>query len=576
MVEPDYDYIMDYLRSSRIGNIKTRGNKQLNKVIIDDNEYTYNKEKPLSNRLKKKLRTVSKTQGFKRYDILKTATKGIAIRKALKKYVISKKARVTDETSAFKRYANSYSISNINLKGYKGLSHLKYQEERLKEFLGRNNNMKIRIDVDASFNHPEHEEPQTYKIGSRIYTINNPDELKTAIDNMASDIEIKVENSQLKRSGYTINKIESIRIHYDKYNPTRAGKYIELPKWIATKKACINIKNDDDYCFKYCAQSRFYEIMKKDHPDRMYHYNKLKENDSLIKWEGVEFPASNEDIDTFEEINDRTISVNVYAIDPNGTNSIVVNRVTKIKNPSRHVNLLLLEENDNNHYVLIKDYNKLMGAQTNKYKGKVFHCMYCQHGFTNEKLLNNHLIKGCMAHEIQQIVLPKEDEKMSFQKHYKKLKCPYVIYGDFECFTTPSSDGIKGTYQNHKPCGFMLNVVNSITNEATPYLYRGEDCMDRFCSTINKIKEEIMEKMKENKKLQWTARQKEEHKHAKHCFICGGKFNPKDPAKTKVADHCHFTGQYRGAAHNKCNLDYCFKYFKIPVFFITLKIMTLT
>ena len=26
-------------------------------------------------------------------------------------------------------------------------------------------------------------------------------------------------------------------------------------------------------------------------------------------------------------------------------------------------------------------------------------------------------------------------------------------------------------------------------------------------------------------------------------------------------DHCHFTGKYRGAAHNKCNLD-----FKIPKF----------
>ena len=351
MGEPDYDYILDYVLSSQVGNIKTRGSKQLNKVIINDKEYSYNKEKALSERLKKKPRVISKTQGFKRFDILKTATKGVAIRKALKKYVISKKAKVTYETSAFKRYANSYSISNINLKGYKGLSHLKYQEPRLKEFLGRNNNMKIRIDVDASFNHPEHEEPQTYKIGSRIYTINNPNELKTAIDNMASDIEIKVENSQLRRSGYTINKIESIRIHYDKYNPTRAGKYIELPKWIATKKACINIKNDDDYCFKYCVQSRFYEIMKKDHPDRMYHYNKLKENDNLIKWEGVEFPAENEDINTCEEINDRTISVNVYAVDPNGTNSIVVNRISKIKNPSCHVNLLLLEEESNNHYV---------------------------------------------------------------------------------------------------------------------------------------------------------------------------------------------------------------------------------
>ena len=28
----------------------------------------------------------------------------------------------------------------------------------------------------------------------------------------------------------------------NKYNPTRAGKYNTLPKWISLKKACINIK----------------------------------------------------------------------------------------------------------------------------------------------------------------------------------------------------------------------------------------------------------------------------------------------------------------------------------------------
>ena len=90
MGEPDCDYIMDYVLNSRVGNMKARGNRQLNKVIMDDKEYSQNNNDPPSDRFRKKLRTLSRTQGFRRFGILKTATIGVAIRKALKKYVISK------------------------------------------------------------------------------------------------------------------------------------------------------------------------------------------------------------------------------------------------------------------------------------------------------------------------------------------------------------------------------------------------------------------------------------------------------------------------------------------------------
>ena len=568
MESGEYDKVLGYLFSGGDAKHKRVGNRSYKKIIIDGVEYGYNSEKPLRTKLKTKLNQVAKTPEYKRFKVLHNASKGVLVRKALKKYAIKQKANITDEVSALKSYANSYSITNINLQGYRGLSYLKYQETKLKENLNRLKSMKILIDADVDFEHVESGDETTHTIRSRRYNIFNEEDLKKAIDNMASDIELIIENKQFDKSGYKIKKIRKIIIHFDKYDPTRAGHYLELPKVIASKKACINIKNDDDYCFKYCVYCRFHEIYKKDHPQRMYHYTKSANNDTFIKWDGVGFPASNDDIDTFERINENTISVNVYVLDNN--DKIRPDRITKIAKPFCHVNLLRLEQNNKSHYVLIKEYSRLMGSQTNKHCNKLFHCIHCQKGFQQEKLLNAHVLKGCMANEVQAIEMPKEEEKMYFKNHYKKLRCPYVIYGDFECLTTKTDEGIKGTYQEHKPSGYMLNVVNSITNESKQYLNRGQDCMDRFCDDMNSIRAEIFEKMNSPKPMIITKEQEEEFQKCKKCFICGGSFN-KTKHKKKVRDHCHFTGLYRGCAHNKCNLDYCFKHFKIPIFFHNLK-----
>ena len=48
-----------------------------------------------------------------------------------------------------------------------------------------------------------------------------------------------------------------------------------------------------------------------------------------------------------------------------------------------------------------------------------------------------------------------------------------------------------------------------------------------------------------------------DYKASTYCHICEGEL-----LNDKVADHCHLTGKFRGAAHNKCNLEY-----RIPKFF---------
>ena len=57
------------------------------------------------------------------------------------------------------------------------------------------------------------------------------------------------------------------------------------------------------------------------------------------------------------------------------------------------------------------------------------------------------------------------------------------------------------------------------------------------------------------KEIIFGEKEKERYNEETRCWICKGEFDDKDKNKEKVKDHCHYTGRYRGAAH-ECNLNY--------------------
>ena len=322
--------------------IPKRGRKELKSIIIDNRKFRYNKDKPISSVLTKKLLTVKKTNEYRSYALnkAKDAFSEGRVRQILTKHAIRNKFRVRDIQSAFRRYANSIVLENKRFQGERGLEMIAHQKQRLSEFLSNNRNMKLNVRTEGLFEKLEYDDggdelgsqELVYALPSTRFNISNEDELTQALEDSAKQILLQIQNLEASTSNLRFKKILSITIHYDKYDydPTRAGKYIELPEWIKLKKACINIKNKDQKCFKYCIQSVVYDKISKHHPEEMFHYNKLK--DDILNWDGVNFPTGNGDIDRFEE-NNKLVSINVFEPDDClNDNKIILHRGTKNRN----------------------------------------------------------------------------------------------------------------------------------------------------------------------------------------------------------------------------------------------------
>ena len=100
-----------------------------------------------------------------------------------------------------------------------------------------------------------------------------------------------------------------------------------------------------------------------------------------------------------------------------------------------------------------------------------------------------------------------------------------------------------------------------------------EDIAKKFIEYVVELTHKIYKDYyRKPKPLVLTKEEEKEFQSASKCHICEEEFSrDKNTNKIlKVKDHCHFTGKYRGAAHNKCNLE-CRKPLILPVIFHNLQ-----
>ena len=267
---------------------------------------------------------------------------------------------------------------------------------------------------------------------------------------------------------------------------------------------------------------------------------------------------------------------------------------------------MLISDGEENHYCWIKDLSRLLSSQKADNGHKQHICLRCLNCFSSSTALENH--EGyCKSNDVVRVEMPAKSTSLEFDKFHNKMRVPFVVYADFESFIKPidtcqSDPRMPYTtqYQHHTPSSFCyyIKCYNGQLYSSKLVTFTIEkdddDVVRAFIASLESNVKDIYDKFfKFPKKMIWTDVEKEKFNAATNCHICGENFEEKNnfnhahvarkinyfggPRKcmlcnvemddfTKVRDHCHITGEFRGAAYSLCNLTYQIPSF-IPVVF---------
>ena len=172
--------------------------------------------------------------------------------------------------------------------------------------------------------------------------------------------------------------------------------------------------------------------------------------------------------------------------------------------------------------------------------------------------------------------MPTEKEKwLKFHDGKYQFKVPFMMYAHFESILKPVNERYKEMMNTmkterkgkapytekintHVPSGWYVHSTFAYRDVPDPLkMYRGEDCVETFVEYIEEEVKRLYGTFPQQSMIKHTDVQKREQEAAEKCHICLKEFD--NSKNRKVRDYCHYTAEYRGAAHNNWNLKY-----KIP------------
>ena len=317
---------------------------------------------------------------------------------------------------------------------------------------------------------------------------------------MVEEIEEEIQKVQnTEGSGWMFLKVKKLVLHTTRWDPINAGSYIDLPEALKNKKAIINMKNEDEECFKWCVLRALYP--KDDHPERID--KDLKSKQDILNMEGIHYPVNFRNIDRFESQNPE-ISITILGY--NKDERVYPLKISRYTGCKHDITLLLIKDGEKSHYCLVKNLSALLASQINNHKSSRNFCLNCFNGFNTSDALEKHK-DYCYNNECVKILMPPPGTFLRFKNFLHSEKAPFVIYGNFEsliksmhnCDPDPNKSYTK-KYQKHEPISFSYYINSSIEgvykSKLREYTQTKPEDMNAMDVFIKWLEEDVKEKRK--------------------------------------------------------------------------------
>ena len=169
------------------------------------------------------------------------------------KEIYRRRLRITETASALRGFARQFRIEGIPRHSLREFMQIARRD--ILNLMRENRQTRVRMILTCELTRKEQFSKNNQFLNSYFNseTVENLEASNQSViyDNFIQMIEERIQIFNQRGSNWRFERVLSLDIHFTDFIPLRGSTFLPLLRKIATKKAVINMKNDDNQCFNW-------------------------------------------------------------------------------------------------------------------------------------------------------------------------------------------------------------------------------------------------------------------------------------------------------------------------------------